>query len=78
MTTDTTAVTVGVTNDNKTDSVLTGTITTPTDEATDPTITTTYTKADIHTPTGGTTTGVTFIGMYKQTSDTVNITDLSH
>ena len=55
-----------------------GTITTPTNEATVPTITTTYTKADIHTSTGGTTTGVTFIGMYKQTLDTVNITDLSH
>jgi len=43
VTTDTTAVTFGDTNDNKTDSVLTGTITTPTNEATDPAITTTYT-----------------------------------
>ena len=75
MTTDTTAVTVGVTNDNKTDSVLTGTITPPTDDATDPAITTTYNK---DTSTGGTTTGVLFIGMYKQTSDTVQTYPLNN
>jgi len=76
--TDTTAVTVGVTNNNKTDLVLTGTITTPTDETTDPAITTTYTKADLHTSTGGTTASVLFIGMYKQTSDTVQTYPLNN
>jgi len=40
-----------------------GTITTPTDDATDPAITTAYTKPDLHTSTGGTTTGVTFIAV---------------
>jgi len=67
---ETTAVTVGV-PDNKTDLDLTGTITTPTDDATDPAITTAYTKPDLHTSTGRATTDTTFIGMYKQTLDTV-------
>jgi len=48
-----------------------GTITTPTDDATDPAISTAYTKLDLHTSTGGATTATTFIGMYKQTSDSV-------
>jgi len=62
MKTNTTAVTVGVTNDNETDLVLT---TNPTDDATDPAITTTDTKPHTQTSTGGTTTttDITFIGM---------------
>ena len=60
---DATAVTVGVTNENETDLVLT---TNPTGDATDPAITTTDTKPPTHTSTGGTTTttDVTFIGTY--------------
>ena len=62
MKTDTTPGTVGVTNENETDLVLT---TNPTDDATDPAIVTMDTKLPMQTSTGGTTTttDITFIGI---------------
>ena len=62
MKTDTTVGTVGVTNENETDMVVT---TNPTDDATDPANTTMATKPPTQTSTGGTTTttDITFIGI---------------